>query len=51
MLSLAGALAGLLIAAWGSRALVAMLSTRTNFTFLDLSMDWRVFAFTAAVGS
>ena len=50
MLSLAGAGAGLLIAAWGSRALVAMLSTRTNSTFLDLSMDWRVFAFTAAVG-
>jgi putative ABC transport system permease protein len=50
MLSLAGALAGLAIAAWGSRALVAMLSTRTNFTFLDLSMDWRVFAFTAGVG-
>ena len=50
MLSLAGAAAGLLIAAWGSRALIAMLSTRTNFTFLDLSMDWRVFAFTAAVG-
>src|SRR5688572_4886372 len=50
MLSLAGALAGLLTAAWGSRALVAMLSTRTNFTFLDLSMDWRVFAFTATVG-
>ena len=50
ILSLAGALAGLAIAAWGSRALVAMLSTRTNFTFLDLSMDWRVFAFTATVG-
>lgn len=50
MLSLAGAAAGLVIAAWGSRALVAMLSTRTNFTFLDLSMDWRVFAFTATVG-
>ena len=50
MLSLAGAIAGLVIAAWGSRALVTMLSTRTNFTFLDLSMDWRVFAFTATVG-
>ena len=50
MLSLAGAAAGLLIAAWGSRALVAMLTTRTNFTFLDLTMDWRVFAFTAGVG-
>lgn len=50
MLSLAGAIGGLLIAAWGSRALVAMLATRTNFTFLDLSMDWRVFAFAAAIG-
>src|SRR5688572_8104208 len=50
MVSLTGAAAGLLIAAWGSRALVAMLSTRTNFTFLDLAMDWRVFAFTSAVG-
>jgi predicted permease len=50
MLSLAGAAAGLVIAAWGGRALVAMLSTRTNFTFLDLSMDWRVFGFTAGVG-
>ena len=50
MLSAAGAVAGLFIAAWGSRALVAMLSTRTNFTFVDLSMDWRVFAFAASVG-
>ena len=50
MLSLAGAASGLVIAAWGSRAMVTMLSTRTNFTFIDLSMDWRVFAFTAAVG-
>jgi predicted permease len=50
MLSMAGAAAGLVIAAWGSRALVAMLSTRTNFTFVDLSMDWRVFAFAASVG-
>src|SRR5688572_4612619 len=50
ILSLAGAASGLVIAAWGSRAMVMMLSTRTNFTFIDLSMDWRVFAFTAAVG-
>ena len=50
MLSLAGAAGGLVIAAWGARALVNMLSTRTNATFVDLSMDWRVFAFTAAVG-
>jgi putative ABC transport system permease protein len=50
MLSMSGAAAGLLIAAWGSRALVGLLSTRTNFTSLDLSMDWRVFGFAAVVG-
>ena len=50
MLSLAGAAAGLLVAGWGSRALVGMLSTRTNTVRLDLSLDWRVFAFTAGVG-
>jgi putative ABC transport system permease protein len=50
MLSLTGAAAGLVIAAWGSRALVAIMTTRTNVMSLDLSMDWRVFAFTAAVG-
>src|SRR5688572_6152016 len=50
MLSLAGAAAGLIIAAWGSRALVGIMSTRTSIIALDLSMDWRVFAFTTAVG-
>jgi predicted permease len=50
MLSTAGALAGLAIAVWGSRALVALMTTRTNLLALDLSMDWRVFGFTAAVG-
>jgi predicted permease len=50
MLSAIGALGGLAIAAWGSRALVAMLSSRFTTVTLDLSMDWRVFAFTAGVG-
>lgn len=50
MLSLAGAAAGLLIAAWGSRALVGIMSTRLNLIALDLSMDGRVFGFTAIVG-
>jgi len=50
MLSMLGAALGLVLAAWGSRALVAMMSTRTNLLALDLSMDWRVFGFTAAVG-
>lgn len=50
MLSLLGAGAGLLLARWGSRALVVLLSTRTSPLSLDLAMDWRVFAFTAGVG-
>ena len=50
MLSTIGAVAGLLIARWGSRAIVAMLSTRTQIVEVDLAMDWRVFAFTTAVG-
>jgi putative ABC transport system permease protein len=50
MLSVLGAGAGLVLAHWGSRALVVMLSTRTSVVALDLAMDWRVFAFTASVG-
>ena len=50
MLSLAGAAAGLLIAAWASRALVGIMSTRLSTIALDLSMDWRVFGFAALVG-
>lgn len=44
-----GAVAGLAFAAWGSRALVAQLSTAVSSVALDLSIDWRVFAFTAVV--
>ena len=50
VVSAVSAAAGLLIAGWGSRATVALLSTRTQVVDVDLSMDWRVFAFTAAVG-
>jgi predicted permease len=49
LLSGAGALLGLALAQWGSRALVAQLSTYSNHVFLELSLDWRVLAFTAAV--
>jgi putative ABC transport system permease protein len=44
-----GAGAGLLIASWASRLLVRQLSTQTNTVFLDLSLDWRVLAFTIGV--
>jgi putative ABC transport system permease protein len=50
MLSTIGAAAGLLIATWGSRAIVGLLSTRTQVVEVNLAMDWRVFAFTTAVG-
>jgi predicted permease len=50
LLSALGAGAGVLLAMWGSRALVQLISTRTNVVALDLSMDWRVLAFTIGVG-
>jgi predicted permease len=49
VLSGIGTVAGLLLAAWGSRALVAQLSTSVDRVFLDVSLDWRVLAFTAAL--
>jgi putative ABC transport system permease protein len=44
-----GALAGLVFARWASPMLVAQLSTSVTRVTLDLSMDWRVLAFTVAV--
>jgi predicted permease len=49
LLSSAGALAGLLVAVWGSRAVVALLSTPVQVVALDLSFDWRVFGFATGV--
>jgi putative ABC transport system permease protein len=46
VLSSTGAALGVLVAHWGSRLLVAQLSTQTNRVFLDLSADWRMLAFT-----
>jgi predicted permease len=47
VLSGAGAIAGLLLAGWGSRLLVAQLSTWFERIVLNVSLDWRVLAFTA----
>jgi putative ABC transport system permease protein len=44
-----GAIGGLAIAQWSGHALVAQLSTPVQQVALDLSFDWRVWAFTAAV--
>ena len=49
LLSAIGAALGLAVAAWGSRTLVAQLSTWFDRIVLDVSLDWRVVAFTAAV--
>ena len=44
-----GGIGGLVIAQWTGQALVAQLSTPVQQIVLDLSFDWRVLAFTAAV--
>jgi predicted permease len=49
VLSLTGAALGILFAQWGTRLLVGFLSSSRNTVFLDLTVDARVLAFTAAV--
>jgi putative ABC transport system permease protein len=49
LLSTAGGLLGVLFARWGTALLVRFISTGNNNVFLDLSFDWRILCFTAAV--
>ena len=49
LLALCGAAAGLYVARWGSALLVRQLSTQVNTVFLDVSLDWRIIAFTTVV--
>jgi predicted permease len=49
VLAACGAISGLLIARWGSQALVAQLSTPADPLTLNLSFDWRTLVFTAVV--
>ena len=49
LLSTVGALLGVLFARWGTSLLVRFISTGSNSVFLDLSFDWRILCFTAAV--
>ena len=51
VLAAAGAALGLLVARWGSRVLVAQLSTVGNSVSLDMPLDWRVLAFTIGVAA
>jgi putative ABC transport system permease protein len=41
--------AGCLVASWGTRVLIAQLSTPGRPVFLDVSLDWRVLMFTVAI--
>ena len=49
LLAILGAALGMLLAQWSSRLLVRQLSSQRNLVFLDLSPDWRVFLFAAAL--
>ena len=49
LLAVSGAVLGSALAGLFSRSLVALLSTEGNSLQLDLSVDWRVLAFTAAI--
>ena len=49
LIAFVGAAAGALIAQWLSRFLVDFLATDGNRPFIDLTLDWRVFAFTLAL--
>jgi predicted permease len=47
----AGAALGMWLARWGSRALVAQLSSSATAIDLDMALDWRVLGFTTAVSA
>jgi putative ABC transport system permease protein len=49
LLAVAGAICGILLAGILGRVLVAMISTESDTMFLDLSTDYRVLGFTAAL--
>jgi predicted permease len=49
LLSLMGALVGFFFARWGSMLLLRFVSTTRNQVFLDLSLNWRILGFTAAI--
>ncbi len=49
LLAAVGAGFALVIASWGSRALVAQISTQASLITLHLPVDWRVLGFTMAI--
>ncbi len=51
ILAFMGALVGLLLANWGSKLLVDLVSTSTNPIQINLRIDWRVIIFTIAIAT
>ena len=49
LLAAMGAAAGVIVAQWGSQLLVSQLAT--DAVYLDLPVDWRMLAFTAAIAT
>jgi putative ABC transport system permease protein len=49
LIAAVGAACGAILARWLSESLVAFLTTDTNRMFVVLALDWRIFAFTAAL--
>jgi len=49
LLAVTGAAAGALLAQLLTRVLISFLSTQSSEVFLDLNLDWRVFAFTSGL--
>ncbi len=49
LLAAAGTIGGVLIAQWFSRFLITFIASDNNPAVLDLTFDWRMFAFTAAI--
>ena len=45
-----GAVAGAVLAQWLTGVMIGLLTTDNNRIFVALTLDWRVFAFTAALG-
>jgi predicted permease len=53
LLSVTGAALGIVFARWGAGLMVGLLASnvyRENQVFLDLSIDWRILAFTIGIG-
>jgi putative ABC transport system permease protein len=51
LIAVIGAGCGALLAQWLSRFLIDFLTTDSNPTFVALTLDWRIFAFTAALAA